>query len=299
MANTAHTFEKYKPEYERLIKTLVVRPHWKPIIEAAAKKIAANESRYKEVQDATGVPWRVVGAIHWLECGGSFNGHLHNGDSLKKRTWQVPKGMPKHKGSNPDGSYTWLESAIDALEYDGLTKVKDWSDERVAFLLEKYNGWGYRKLRVNSPYLWSGSTHYTRGKYIADGKYDAGAVSQQTGAMLLYLRLGQLEAAEQPATTTREETKELKKTSKGFWLTRWVRDFYRFLVPSGAGLAATLESVRDFFTSWQGLVTIGIVLFATLAVFEYLDYRKRKDYAEGRHIPSGEVEDAGPTVETP
>lgn len=290
MAKPAHTYANYKEGYEKLLNTLVVKQQWKPIVDSSAKKIAANKSRYKEIENATGVPWRVVGVIHWLECGGSFNGHLHNGDSLKKKTWQEPAKRPPFKGSNPDGSYTWEESAIDAIKYDGLDKVKDWSDPSVAFHLEKYNGWGYRKLRVNSPYLWSGSNHYTRGKYVADGKYDGGAVSQQTGAVLLYKRLGDLEDSTNAPTLGREETRELKETSKGFWITRQVRDFYRYFIPAGAGLATILEDVRNFFSSWQGMMLIGLLIVGTWAVFEYLDHRKRKDVAEGRHIPSGTKE---------
>lgn len=286
MAKTAHTYDNYKGGYEKLLKTLVIRPHWKPIVDNSAKKILANKVKYKEVENATGVPWRVIGAIHWLECGGSFDGHLHNGDSLAKRTWQVPKGRPIAKGTAPGGGYTWFESAVDALEYDGLTKNKDWSDARVAYLFEKYNGFGYRQLGINNPYLWSGSTHYTRGKYVADKKFDRSAVSQQTGAMLLYIRTGELEELKAP-TLSREETKELKTTSTGFWLTRQLRDFYRYFIPAGAGLASVLEDVRNFFTSWQGMMLIGLLIVGTWAAFEYLDHRKRKDVAEGRHIPSG------------
>ena len=40
-----------------------------------------------------------------------------------------------------------------------------------------------------SPYLWSFSNHYARGKYVADGHFSATAVSQQCGAALLLKRL--------------------------------------------------------------------------------------------------------------
>jgi len=100
---------------------------------------------------------------------------------------QVPAGRPK-AGRPP---YTWEVSAADALRYDGLDKVTDWSPERVAYELEGYNGWGYRLYRrgMPSPYLWSFSNHYTRGKYSADGKFDPALVSQQCGAMLILKRI--------------------------------------------------------------------------------------------------------------
>jgi lysozyme family protein len=50
---------------------------------------------------------------------------------------------------------------------------------------------GYRKRKppMNSPYLWSGSNHYTKGKFIHDGQFDPEAVSKQIGAgtMLRYM----------------------------------------------------------------------------------------------------------------
>jgi len=42
---------------------------------------------------------------------------------------------------------------------------------------------------VKSPYLWSFSNHYLKGKYVADGKWDPNAVSQQAGAMVILRRL--------------------------------------------------------------------------------------------------------------
>ena len=36
--------------------------------------------------------------------------------------------------------------------------------------------------KINSPYVWSFTTLYSRGKYVADGKFSASAVSQQCGA---------------------------------------------------------------------------------------------------------------------
>jgi lysozyme family protein len=74
-------------------------------------------------------------------------------------------------------------SAIDALHYDQFTNWSDWSVAGICFKLEGYNGWGYRKHGINSPYLWSFSNNYERGKYVADGHWDANAVSKQVGAV--------------------------------------------------------------------------------------------------------------------
>jgi hypothetical protein len=57
------------------------------------------------------------------------------------------------------------------------------------FRFEKYNGFGYRRRNIQSPYLWSYCQHYTSGKFIQDGKYDPGAVSKQCGAAVLLSEL--------------------------------------------------------------------------------------------------------------
>ncbi|HXD34926.1 MAG TPA: hypothetical protein VN643_27650 [Pyrinomonadaceae bacterium] len=45
-------------------------------------------------------------------------------------------------------------------------------------------GFGYRTRhpKVLTPYLWGFTDKYMKGKFVADGKFDANAVSQQCGA---------------------------------------------------------------------------------------------------------------------
>jgi hypothetical protein len=71
--------------------------------------------------------------------------------------------------------------------------VSTWNLERILYELEGYNGWGYRLYHphVKSPYLWSFSNHYTRGKYVADGTWSDTARSQQCGAAVIIKRLEQ------------------------------------------------------------------------------------------------------------
>jgi lysozyme family protein len=53
------------------------------------------------------------------------------------------------------------------------------------YRLEAYNGLGYRSYGVASPYLWSFSNHYDRGKFVSDGKWSSTARSQQCGAAVM------------------------------------------------------------------------------------------------------------------
>lgn len=145
---------------------------------AHARAIVDEKTRYMSVQTATGVPWWWVGIVHTLEGNRNFATHLHNGDSLKARTVRKPYNRPA-TGTAP---FTWQVSAEDALRLKGLHEEHDWSIPKALWNFERYNGFGYTRLGVNSPYVWSYTNLYTRGKYVSDGKYDATAVSQQCGA---------------------------------------------------------------------------------------------------------------------
>ena len=173
--------------YELLYESCLCRPKRKAQVGALVKRITANRARYQKVGRAVGIPWYVVGIIHSLEASGDFTRHLHNGDPLTARTVHVPAGRPK-TGRPP---FTWEQSAVDALRGRGLGAWTDWTVPGTLYQLEAYNGFGYRDQHPNvpSPYLWSFSNHYTRGKYVADGRFSPAAVSQQVGAALLLKQL--------------------------------------------------------------------------------------------------------------
>ena len=176
-----------RQSYELLYESCLVRPKRRAVVDQLVARITANKARYAKVGKALGVPWYVVGIIHSLEAGGDFSRHLHNGDPLTARTTHVPAGRPP-TGRPP---FTWEQSATDALRQRGMDRWKDWSIPGTLYELEGYNGFGYRDHHPNvpSPYLWSFSNHYTRGKYVADGRFSASAVSQQVGAALLLKQL--------------------------------------------------------------------------------------------------------------
>ena len=141
-----------------------------------------SRARYEQVASITGVPWYFIGVTHGLEASFNFRAHLHNGDfPLSRRTRQIPSGRPR-VWLPPDD---WASSARDALALLGFTGQKDWSLARTLYRLEAYNGLGYRSFGVPTPYLWSFSNHYSRGKFVADGKWNANARSQQCGAAVM------------------------------------------------------------------------------------------------------------------
>lgn len=156
-------------------------------VAAVVDRILKNRGRYERMAEMSGVPWHVVAAVHNMESGGNFTRHLHEGSPLSGRTRYIPKGRPQ-SGIPP---FTWEESALDALKYDGLTSV-DWSSLTEAlYACEKYNGTGYLRYHrdVPSPYLWAGTSIETNGKYIEDGVWSSQARSKQIGVAAVWKML--------------------------------------------------------------------------------------------------------------
>lgn len=184
-------FDDLKDDYESLWSRMELKPSMSKGVDYGAAKVLAGRARYEAVSEKTGVPWFMIGLMHLMESGCDFSKHLHNGDPLTARTINVPKGRPKTKGP-----WTWEESAVDAIVFDKLDKVSDWSLPRVAYCMESFNGWGYRKYHpeVANPYLWSGCTHYARGKYVEDPpgsktRWVADLESKQVGSMPVLRKL--------------------------------------------------------------------------------------------------------------
>ncbi len=181
--------EPLKREYTNLFNTCKVNDSRKAVADSFARKILAGKGRYDPIAAKIGCPWWVVGVIHLMECGLRFDRHLHNGDALSAKTVHVPAGRPL--GVPP---FTFEESALDALRLMSLDKNTDWSIAYVLYRLEGFNGYGYRQYHpeVKSPYLWSFTNHYVKGKYVADGKFDPKAVSQQLGIAAVLKRMVEL-----------------------------------------------------------------------------------------------------------
>jgi lysozyme family protein len=175
----APDFQKLQDEYYRQWAQMNIDPAKLTEIDSDLEQIVRHQAQYDSVSVATGVPWYVIAVIHCLEGSLNFETHLHNGDPLTARTIDDPKGRPP-TGTPP---FSWEESAIDALRFDNIAGNHEWSIAGIAYLLEGYNGWGYRIFHpdVNTPYLWSFSDLYRSGKYIQDGRFSQTAVSDQCG----------------------------------------------------------------------------------------------------------------------
>ncbi len=169
-------------------KNCLLLPRDLPKIEAVCERILKNKARYQTVEQLSGVPWFLIGAIHNLEASGDFTCVLHNGEKIIG-TGQKTRLVPTGRG--PFSS--WESAAVDALKIDGLSHVRAWPVEVCLKESEDYNGHGYlnQHPEENSPYLWAcTSMNDGQGKYVADGHFDANAPTEgQVGvaAVLKYL----------------------------------------------------------------------------------------------------------------
>ncbi len=173
-----------RAEYDDLFRTAEIRSNYRSKVAWYVNKLKDpdNQERYKRVAAAACIPWFAVGIIHGMEAGFNFRGHLHNGDSLKRKTRNIPRNRPKVW--NPPNS--WELSAIDALKHDKLDNQEDWSLAATLFRWEGYNGFRSRTIhKINTPYLWSFSNHYSKGKYVRDNVWNGDAVSKQCGAAVM------------------------------------------------------------------------------------------------------------------
>lgn len=175
-------FADLADEYTAMFKAAELRPQHNQSANWHLTMMRQAKPRYQAAGQRTGVPWFVIAAIHGLEASFNFRAHFHNGDfPLTARTRQVPAGRPAVWLPPSD----WESSTADAMRLLGFAGASDWSLARTLYRLEAFNGFGYRRIGRASPYLWSFSTLYERGKFVADGQFNANARSQQCGTAIM------------------------------------------------------------------------------------------------------------------
>ena len=138
--------------------------------------IESNKERYLSAQRLTGVPWDVIAACHYRESSLSFRGVLHNGEHIigtGRKTKLVPAGR------GPFGS--WEAAAVDAMMIESSKFPKIWDTAGKLDFCERFNGLGYRKKGVPSPYVYAGTNKYSSGLYVADGKYSPTKIDMRLG----------------------------------------------------------------------------------------------------------------------
>jgi|SRR5215467_400460 len=168
-------------------RVMSILPHYEPLFMHVAGHLVAAKDRYIQVTARTTVPWFVIAVIHEREASQSWTANLAQGDPWNKVSIHIPSGR---------GPFTsWEDAACDALNNcpPYIADEQDWSIGGILLALEQYNGMGYVKRHMASPYLWAGTDQYSKGKYVADGHFDPNAVDHQLGCAGLLKAMMQLD----------------------------------------------------------------------------------------------------------
>lgn len=166
-------YSKKWPIYKAQWDSMTINPKRAGEFKRLAEFAFKHDRVYRVIEEQSGVPWPLVACLHRRESNADFDTYLGNGEPLDRVTRLVPKG----RGPFP----SFEEGALDALELDGLSKVKDWRLEKILYFWEIFNGTGYDIRGLPSPYLWAGTNIQRVGKYTSDGHWSPQAIDPQPG----------------------------------------------------------------------------------------------------------------------
>lgn len=158
-----------------------------------AQKAFLNKARYVSIAKRSGMPeiaWLFVAVTHYRESSQDFTKNLGQGDPLEHVTVHVPAGRGPFLGTT-----AFEDGAVDALVNcpPHAARNKDWSIVSLLTLLEQYNGLKYANANRPSPYIWSGTDQYVRGKVLVDHGPIEEVVDKQLGCAGLILAISNLD----------------------------------------------------------------------------------------------------------
>lgn len=181
--------KRYPGYYAELYSTMEILPKYASTLDWYKQRALKQKDLYTRSANLVEntiklkVPWQVIACLHAME--GSFDPakQILNGEKWSRKTTLVPKGK---------GPWSSFEtSCIDAFRESHWKGVDFTNVDSLLNAAERYNGIGYTKRCKASPYIWSFSNHgLGTGKYVADGKYDPNAISQQAGVACILKVLG-------------------------------------------------------------------------------------------------------------
>lgn len=184
--------------YRRMFTACEIDQGYEESVASSVRTVLRGEDRYRIVENRTGVPWWIVGVIHFKESSCNFDGILHNGQrgiigeyAMKHnvKSTIVPKGVGPFR--------TWEDAAVHALaESNRWRKIAAGGRDigEILYAMERFNGQGYLSKTSeagaeNSPYLWARSNiNDGSGKYVRDHVFDPNAPTNKTTGAAVILK---------------------------------------------------------------------------------------------------------------
>jgi len=185
-----------------------IHAEWQKTIDATADRltIPANKARFQAVEKNEGVKWFAVAIIKEREAGAdpAFKKSIAQGDDWNSISRDVPRG----RGPFVSWEAAAHDALVDCAPY--AARWQDWSIGGLLTILEKYNGVGYSSRGLPSPYIWSATDQYVKGKYVRDGVFDPEFVDRQIGCAALLIAMQKRDPSiqfDQPGTPARPTVK--------------------------------------------------------------------------------------------
>lgn len=209
------TNEQMIEAHQRQFSQAIIKPEWMARVAKDAARLCSPENKKWFVQESQrlrfAVPWWFIATTKEMEAGPDtgFLRSIAQGDRWDRKSVNVPRGR------GPFNS--WFEAADDALVNCApyAARWQNWSIGGALTIALKYNGLGYWP--GVSPYLFSMTTVYVKGKYTSDGHFDQNAVSQQVGVAALWIEMQKIDpsitfgSSGVPPRATPEPPKEIIK----------------------------------------------------------------------------------------
>jgi lysozyme family protein len=227
-------------------------PEFTPV----AARLVAAKARYQDIERATAVPWFIVAVIHEREASQDFSKSIAQGDPWDKVSTHEPRGR---------GPFASFEDAA----YDALVNCapyaahwSDWSAGGGLTLLELYNGLVYANHGEPSPYVWSGTDQYLKGKVLVDHGPIEPVVDKQLGCAGLILAMQAIDVSivfgAPPANAPRAK------------LTDPIKGGAAISSAAAAGAAASQAG----FPLWQCALVAGLIALIVFAVWYWRQQKK-------------------------
>ena len=184
--NTLREYTKFKDTWEQ-------DPDLDAEMSAFLHQWEQHAERYGSVSGFAEVPAALLAALHWRESTGSFSCYLSNGDKLGTVTYvdgrsNNGKAIPHGVDTVVFDKFSWDGAAIFAIQHE-VSALKESGITQFSGLdvccdfAERFNGLGYVRRGLTSPYVLSGTDGYSSGKFVSDGHYDSKVIDRQLGVL--------------------------------------------------------------------------------------------------------------------
>ena len=170
-------------EYKAMFNSAAINAY-RGELDVLVNRIVKNMQTFKDGVAGTNIPWDWIAVTMTQENSVDMSKQILNGQAFNRVTTIVPKGL---------GPWvSWVRSTIFAIQWKKLDKITDWSIENQCQLWEKWNGMGYFKRGLRSPYVWAGTNLQQAGLYVSDGRFDSNKWKSRPGCVAVHLRLKEL-----------------------------------------------------------------------------------------------------------